>query len=48
LDLEAMLLVFQTNDANADLNGDGVVDSQDMGILMHMYQFPPGPGRQTF
>jgi hypothetical protein len=34
---------FMTSDPHADLNGDGTVNSLDLGLFKNLYLKPPGP-----
>jgi len=38
-----MKSVFFTNDADADLNGDGAVNFGDLALLKTAFFLPPGP-----
>jgi hypothetical protein len=44
-DLAIFKQAFDTSDANADFNGDGVVDALDLEILKEQYFGPPGPSQ---
>ena len=43
LDLGTLRSVFFSDNALADLNGDGVVNVSDLGILRTLFFAPPGP-----
>ena len=37
------LAFFRTDDENADLNGDGVVNFADLQLMKALFFAPPGP-----
>jgi len=43
LDLGALKSVFLSDDADADLNGDGMVDFLDLGRMKTQFLGSPGP-----
>ena len=43
VDVGDMKSVFFGTDANADLNGDGVVNFSDLGVMKAGFFLPPGP-----